>query len=201
MHEFLPGVLSWSCLSEPHGYDFNGTLLLNAEGNLCIDPVDPTEEVLDRLAEAGVAQILITNRNHTRAANRVRERTGARVAIHPADAAYARDQGTAIDSELEVGERAGPFTVVGVPGKSPGEIAFHDPARRLLVVGDAVIGNPAGRLSLLRERVMDDPARLRASVRSLLELDFDALVVGDGVPIREGARERLRELVASFPTD
>ncbi len=201
MHEFLPGVLIWSEFSEPHGYDFNGTLLLSAEGSLCVDPVHPSEEVLDRLAKEGVAQILITNRNHTRAANRVRERTGARVAIHTADAAYARDQGTAIDAELEVGERAGPFTVVGVAGKSPGEIALHDPARRLLVVGDAVIGNPPGRLSLLRERVMDDPARLRASVRSLLELDFDALMVGDGVPIREGGRERLRELVASFPTD
>ncbi len=201
MREFLPGVLSWSWFSEAHGYDFNGTLLLNAEGNLCVDPVDPSNEVLDRLAKEGVARILVTNRNHTRAANRVRERTGARVAIHAADAAYARDQGTAIDAELEVGERAGPFAVVGVAGKSPGEIALHDPARRLLVVGDAVIGNPPGRLSLLRERVMDDPARLRASVRSLLELDFDALMVGDGVPIREGGRERLRELVASFPTD
>ncbi len=201
MHEYIPGVLSWSWFSEPHGYDFNGTLLLNAEGNLCVDPVDPTEEVLDRLAKEGVAQILVTNRNHTRAANRVRERTGARVAIHPADAAYARDQGTAIDAELQVGERAGPFTVVGVPGKSPGEIALHDPVRRLLVVGDAVIGNPPGHLSLLRERVMDDPARLRASVRSLLDLDVDALMLGDGVPIREGGRERLRELVASFSTD
>ncbi len=201
MHEFLPGVLSWSWFSEPHGYDFNGTLFLNVEGNLCVDPVDPTEEVLDHFAKEGVAQILITNRNHTRAANRVREHTGARVAIHPADAAYARDQGTAIDAELKVGERVGPFTVVGVPGKSPGEIALHDPARRLLVVGDAVIGNPPGQLSLLRERVMDDPARLRASVQSLLELDVDALIVGDGVPIREDGRDRLRELVARFPTD
>jgi glyoxylase-like metal-dependent hydrolase (beta-lactamase superfamily II) len=201
VHEFLPGVLSWSWFSEPHGYDFNGTLLLNAEGNLCVDPVDPTEEVLDRLAKEGVEQILITNRNHTRAANRVRDHTGARVAIHPTDAAYARDRGTTIDAELEVGERVGPFTVVGVPGKSPGEIALHDPARRLLVVGDAVIGNPPGQLSLLRERVLDDPARLRASVRSLLELDVDALIVGDGVPIREGGRDRLRELVANFPTD
>jgi hypothetical protein len=64
-----------------------------------------------------------------------------------------------------------------------------------------VIGNPAGRLSLLRERVMDDPPRLRESVRRLLDLDFDALLVGDGVPILSGARERLAELVASFPAD
>ncbi|TDJ10790.1 MAG: MBL fold metallo-hydrolase [Deltaproteobacteria bacterium] len=201
MQEFLPDVFIWSWFSEPHGYDFHGTLLLSAAGNLCIDPVDPSEEVLDRLAKEGVAQILITNRNHTRAANRVRERTGAKVAIHPADAAYAREQGTAIDAELGVGESVGPFNLLGVPGKSPGEIALHDPARRLLVVGDAVIGNPPGQLSLLRERVMDDPALLRASVRSLLELDFDTLMVGDGVSIREGGRERLRELVASFPTD
>ncbi len=61
-----------------------------------------------------------------------------------------------------------------------------------------MIGNPPGRLSLLRERVMDEPARLRASVRRLLELDFDVVMVGDGVPIRERGRERLRELVASF---
>ena len=36
------------------------------------------------------------------------------------------------------------------------------------MVGDAIIGNPPGRCALLRERVMDDPARLRASVRALL---------------------------------
>jgi glyoxylase-like metal-dependent hydrolase (beta-lactamase superfamily II) len=69
----------------------------------------------------------------------------------------------------------------------------------LLIVGDAVVGNPPGRLSLLRERVMDDPPRLRASVRRLLELDFDVLLVGDGAPIPTGGRERLRELVETFP--
>ena len=201
MRELLPGVLTWSWLSERHGYDFNGTLVLHGEGNLCIDPVEPGEAVLDRLAKEGVARIVITNRNHTRAANAVRERTGAPVAIHPSDAAYAREQGTRVDLELEIGQRVGAFVVVGVPGKSPGEIALHDAARRLLIVGDAVIGNPPGGLSLLSERVLDDPPRLRASVRRLLELDFDALLVGDGVPIREDARERLRELVATFPRE
>jgi glyoxylase-like metal-dependent hydrolase (beta-lactamase superfamily II) len=201
MREFLPGILTWPWRSERHGYDFHGTLVLHAEGNLCIDPVEPPEDVLDRLAKEGVAQVVLTNRNHVRAANRVRERTGARVAIHPADAEYARGQGAVLDTELVVGEKVGPFHVVGVPGKSPGEIALHDAGRRLLLVGDALIGNPPGRLSLLSERVMDDPARLRASVRRLLELDFDALLVGDGVPIRAGARERLAELVAGFPPE
>ncbi len=201
MREIQPGIFTWSLLSEPHGYDFNGTLVVHSEGNLCIDPVEPSESVLGQLTSKGVSRILITNRNHTRDANRVREATGAEVVIHPEDAGYARDHGSAIDAELKTGARAGPFSVVGVPGKSPGEIALHDPARRLLVVGDVVIGNPPGRLCLLPEHVMDDPARLRASVRSLLELDFDVLLVGDGVPILEGGRARLLELVASFPAD
>jgi len=129
----------------------------------------------------------------------VRERTGAPIAIHAADAAHARAQGATIDAELRAGDRVGPFVVVAVPGKSPGEVALHDAARRLLVVGDAVIGNPPGRLSLLREQVMDDPARLRASVRALAALDLDRLLVGDGVPILTAASARLQELVATFP--
>jgi glyoxylase-like metal-dependent hydrolase (beta-lactamase superfamily II) len=201
VHELLPGIFFWSWLSERHGYDFQGTFVLSDGGNLCIDPVAPSAAVLARLEREGVARVLLTNRNHTRAANLVRERTRARVAIHPADAAHARKEGTPIDDDLQVGERVGPFTVVGVPGKSPGETALHDPQRRLLIVGDAVIGNPPGRLSLLRESVMDDPPRLRASVRRLRELDFDALLTGDGVPIPTGARERLAELVATFPND
>jgi glyoxylase-like metal-dependent hydrolase (beta-lactamase superfamily II) len=198
VQEFLPAVLTWSWLSARHGYDFNGTFVLDERGNLCIDPVEPDAATLDRLASEGVARILITNRNHVRAANAVRERTGASVAIHPADAAYAREQGAAIDGELAEGERVGPFRVVGVPGKSPGEIALHDPERRLLIVGDAAIGNPPGRLSLLPDRAMDDPAQLRSSLRRLLELDFDAVLVGDGAPILEGGHECLRDLVAAF---
>ena len=40
MRELLPGVLTWSWHSPPHGYDFNGYLLELPDGNLCIDPVE-----------------------------------------------------------------------------------------------------------------------------------------------------------------
>ena len=201
MQEIFPGIFSWPWFSKRHGYDFNGTLVLDPSGNLCIDPVEPGDEAMARLEKEGVRRILVTNRNHVRAANLVRERTGATIAIHPADADYAREQGAPINEGLVFGGRVGPFSIVGVPGKSAGELALHDPLRRLLIVGDALIGNPPGELSLLSERVMDDPPLLRQSVRGLLELDFDALLVGDGVPILEGARERLSTLVASFPAD
>lgn len=199
MREILSDIFTWPWFSEPHGYNFNGHLIRHAEGNLCIDPVDPGEEGLDEIARLGVSRILLTNRNHSRAANKVRERTGGRTSIHPDDAAHARDQGTVLDDSLAVGQTVGPLVVVGAAGKSPGEVALHWPERRCLIVGDAVIGNPPGRCGLLREKVIDDPERLRQSVRRLLDLDFATLLVGDGEPILEGAKARLEELVAAFP--
>jgi len=199
MQEILSDIFTWPWFSEPHGYNFNGHLIRHAEGNLCIDPVEPGEEGLDEITHLGVTRTLLTNRNHSRAANKVRERTGARTAIHPDDAAHARNQGTVLDDALAVGTTIGPLVVVGAPGKSPGEVALHWSERRLLIVGDAVIGNPPGCCGLLREQVMDDPHRLRQSVRRLLDLDFDTLLVGDGQPILEGAKARLEELVATFP--
>ena len=198
MQEIVEGILRWSWFSTPHGYDFNGYLVRHPDGNLCVDPVEPSDEDLATLAREGVARILITNRNHVRRAGLVRERTGAPVLIHPADAAYARAQGATIDGDLEPGTLVGPFTVIAVPGKPPGEVALHCPPRRVLIVGDAVIGNPPGQLSLLREKVMDDPPRLRASVRALAGLDVEVLLPGDGEPILGDARARLGELVATF---
>src|SRR5690606_33342861 len=125
MREIVSGVSTWSRLSEPHGYDFNGYLVHDASGNLCIDPVALEPDDAAEITRRGVRHILLTNRNHVRAANDVRRATGARTAIHPDDAAYARSQGAEIDDELHAGMRFGPLVVVAVPGKSPGEVALH----------------------------------------------------------------------------
>ena len=171
MKEILADIFTWPWFSEPHGYNFNGHLIRHFGGNLCIDPVEPTIADLEEIARLGVSRILLTNRNHSRAANKVRARTAARTAIHPADAPHARNEGAELDDELNLNDKIGPFVVVG---------------------------DPPGRCKLLPEKVVDDPAGLRESVRSLLDLDFDILLPGDGEPILQGAKERLRELVDSF---
>ncbi len=199
MKELLPGIFSWPWFSEPHGYNFNGHFIVHPDGNLCIDPVEPTDVDLAQLSGDGVSRIVLTNRNHSRAANKIRTRTGARTTIHPADAPHARKEGADLDDELDFGDKIGPLLVIGAPGKSPGEVVLHWPERKILIVGDAVVGDPPGRCKLLPEKVVDDPARLRESVRALLTLDFDVLLPGDGVPILQGAKERLRELVDTFP--
>lgn len=199
MREILPDIFTWPWFSEPHGYNFNGHFIRYSGGNLCVDPVAPSEQNLEELARQGVASIVITNRNHGRSANAIRARTGARTAIHAADAAHARKEGTLVDDELEPGRKIGPFVVIGAPGKSPGEVVLHWPERKILLVGDAVVGHPPGRCKLLPDKVVDNPVLLRESVRRLLAIDFDTLLVGDGEPILKSAREALRDLVASFP--
>jgi glyoxylase-like metal-dependent hydrolase (beta-lactamase superfamily II) len=199
MQEIVPGILTWRWFSERMGCDFNGHLVRGAGGNVCIDPVEPTAADLEVLVREGVARIVLTNRNHFRAAAQVKERTGAPIAVHPADAAFVREKGVPVDEPLAEGQRVGPLVVVGAPGKSPGEIALHWPERRILIVGDACVGKPPGALALLSEKVIDDLPGLKATLRRLAEgVDFDALLVGDGAPILTGGREALRALVASW---
>ena len=114
METIAADIRTWPWFSTPHGYNFNGLLIAHPQGNICIDPVEASAADLEEIVRARPTRVLLTNRNHVRAANLVRERTGARVAIHPADAAYARSQGAVIDDELRVGERVGPLSVVAV---------------------------------------------------------------------------------------
>lgn len=199
MNEILPDVFRWSWRSPRHGYDFNGYLVALSTGNVCVDPADMTDEVLDELAKRGLMCIVLTNRNHVRACEKVRQRTGAPVFIHPADAPEAKRLGATPDEYLEVGQSIGPLVVHAALGKSPGEICLHWPERKTLFIGDACIGNPPGKCSLLPEAVMEDPAALRRSLRRIVsEIEFDALLVGDGEPILQGGRRALQDLVSQL---
>ena len=198
MNEILPGVFTWPWFSERHGYDFNGYLVCHPSGNVCIDPVEMSDAVLEELARQGVACIALTNRNHFRASMKVRGRTGARLAIHPADAAFAREKGVVVDDDLLPGGRLGPFTVVGAPGKSPGEVALHWPERRILMVGDACVGKPPGHCALLPAAVIDDLPRLQGSLRGLAALEFDTLLLGDGANLLSGGKAALASLCGGF---
>jgi glyoxylase-like metal-dependent hydrolase (beta-lactamase superfamily II) len=185
MREIVPGIFTWPLYAERFGYDFNGYWL--PEHGLAVDPVTlPAEEF-------SPARIVLTNRNHFRDAAKLKERSGARVLCHPADRAFIEGKGVAVDEDL--GETAGPFRVLPVPGKSPGEVALFWPERRLLLVGDACVGKAPGVLGLLPDAVLDDKPRLLASLRALLDVDFDILLLADGHSILSGAREALKTLV------
>jgi glyoxylase-like metal-dependent hydrolase (beta-lactamase superfamily II) len=207
LREIVPGILTWPWFSERHGYDFNGYLLRHSGGNVAVDPVEMTGAMLDDLVREGVQRIVLTNRNHYRAAAKLRERTGARVAVHPADAEFVKTNGVAPDDELKYGDtvlgdtllKVSPnFLVVDAHGKSPGEIALWDAGRKILIVGDACVGKPPGALKLLSPKVIDDLPGLQQTLRKLAALEPQILLVGDGAPILQDAAAALQALVRSF---
>ena len=200
MKEIVPGIFTWPWFSERHGYDFNGYLIRLPGGNLAVDPVEMSDEVLEELVREGVRRIVLTNRNHYRAAGKLKARTGASVAVHPADAEFVRRNSVAVDEELSQDQTIGPLTVVDAHGKSPGEIALHWPERKLLLVGDACVGKTPGALSLLPPKVIDDLAALQESIRRLAKLEVDAVLVGDGTCVLRGGSAALRALAETFAT-
>jgi glyoxylase-like metal-dependent hydrolase (beta-lactamase superfamily II) len=194
--EIVRDVQTWSVFSDEKGYAFNGYAVSTEVGTVLIDPPNPGEAgwpTVDLFEP--FAGVWLTNRNHSRAAAVFRERYGLTVWAHEADAERLEagaDRVVAGNTTI-----AGDIEIVPVPGKSPGEIAFHLPRSRALIVGDLVIGVPAGELSTYPDEVIDDKAELHHSAARLLDYDFDALLLCDGQPLPSGGKDRLREFVVS----
>jgi glyoxylase-like metal-dependent hydrolase (beta-lactamase superfamily II) len=164
-----------------------------------------------------VELILLTHPDvdHSGSAARLKRLTGARVAIHEADApglagdkSYERSSGlrgmvfrslmrfftvepVRPDVILKDGDRIAGLEVVHCPGHTAGSVCFCKPGVAAFV-GDALITDGKGNPQLPpRGRCWD--GRLAAeSVKRIAELEFDVLLPGHGEPISRGAGERVR---------
>ena len=189
----LDGFYSWSAFSEARQIDFNGHLWTRPDGNILIDPVPMSESDLAQLADLGGASLIVlTNRDHEREAAAFRERFGAKIAAHEADAPLLS---LAVDKTLSDGEEIVPGmrAVRLEAGKSPGEIALHLPALRAVVMGDLVSGEPMGRLSMLPDEKLSDPPRAALELRKILRLQPETILVGDGHSVFQDAGRLLIE--------
>jgi uncharacterized cupin superfamily protein len=196
----IPGVWMWSAWQPDRAMAFNSYLFErtqaeDGDGAVVVDPLPLDEAALAWIASrGGVRTVVLTNRDHARAAQLFRERFGARVLAHAVEAPLFDipiDATFADGAEVFPGARA-----VSLPfGKTPGEVAIHVPRARCAVVGDAVIGAPAGSLSLLPDEKLEDPARFVLSLRALWALHLDALLLGDGQPVFQAADDALATLL------
>ena len=82
--------------------------------------------------------------------------------------------------------------------KTAGETALYWAERKLLIVGDALIGDPPGKLRLLPETMYADVQLAREGINILMDLDFDILLVGDGDSILSGAKTAVAEFINSI---
>jgi glyoxylase-like metal-dependent hydrolase (beta-lactamase superfamily II) len=97
--------------------------------------------------------------------------------------------GLPVDRALVEGDDAGGFTVLEVPGHSPGHLAFWRESDRTLLVGDVLFNQHpwlmTHGLQLPQDQWSPDPALNRASARRLGELEPRLVCFGHGPPLRD----------------
>lgn len=154
--------------------------------------------------------------DHTGNVAELVERTGAELCVHADDVPYVdgttpwaavegalaplaerfgpRPYVLKVDRVLRDGDElafAGGMRIVHAPGHTPGHIAVHAPARRLLFAGDALMN--VGGLRVPMAMASHDMEQARASIRRLAELDYDVLLPGHGAPVLGRASEKVGE--------
>lgn len=198
MKTIASGIQQWTSFSQEKQLDFNGLLLTGNDHCILVDP--PPMDASDRttvLKGPKVDYILLTNRDHVREADACRRDFQAKVYAPAADASLVD---LTVDKTYEDGELlpGGIWTIHLTDMKSPGESAlFLDRGKGYLILGDALIGKPAGRLSLLPAEKFADVAKARKSLARLLKYNFDTVLVGDGASILTNGKETVRQAIES----
>jgi glyoxylase-like metal-dependent hydrolase (beta-lactamase superfamily II) len=123
-----------------------------------------------------IAGIVITNKNHTRAADRFAGRF--QVPIY------------------ERGFTAEGLVAITIDGAPPGEVALYCEADEgTLIVGDALINFEPYGFALLPEKYCSNLKTMCDSLSNLLDYSFERLLFAHGTPILSGARQRLEQLL------
>lgn len=176
-----PTLAFWQGYEPAIKTDLSCCALVTEVGMLFIDPLPLAKDALAELTESAVvAGIVLTNENHLRASDEFAERFEI-----PIRSSEDCDDDATIFGEVRI---------IHLPGFAPGEMALH--VRNTLVVGDALINLEPHGLSILPEKYCGDFKAGRASLRKLLELEFDLMTFAHGLPIVAAARKRLEALLA-----
>ena len=198
MEEILKNVYTWSIFSSEKGFNFNGWFILKQNplfGNVVIDPPQPSDDDLAQMRSlGGVREIIITNRDHIRWSNELKNKFDASIRMPSADASLVEIE---VDSTFNDGDAlAGFLKAVHVPNnKSPGETALYWQARKILILGDALIGEPPGDVSLLPREKYVDVTLTQKGISVLVDLDFDALLLSDGQPIPKDGKMVVKNFI------
>jgi glyoxylase-like metal-dependent hydrolase (beta-lactamase superfamily II) len=198
MKTILPHISEWSWFSEEKQLNFNGHLLTVGEHKILVDPPPLNAGDMAALRNGGSPDyIIVTNRDHPREAAHLRQAFNCQVMAPEAD---ANDMTLPVDKTFKDGELlpGGIWVIQLSHQKSPGESAlFLQQGKGALIVGDAVIGSPAGSLRLLPADKYADVTQAREGLRRLLKYEFDSLLVGDGTSIPTGAKPVLEQILAA----
>jgi hypothetical protein len=196
MEEIQSGLLHWTAYRDTIGADVHS--YLHAPSGTVLDPMEPLQgiEVLPR-----VERIVLTNRHHYRHSDRFREAFGCPVLCHEAGLHEFPDR------DVE-GFRWGDELAPGVQAHEVGVLCPEETAVQVgdaLAFADALVRGRHGEFAFVSDWLLgDDPAAVRRGLRERFhaladEVEFDALLLAHGEPMRTGGRSALRTF-ADAPT-
>lgn len=147
------------------------------------------DELVELARDHGVDTVVVEHGDgdHFGAVPALREALGVEVAVPAGDAEFLREAGIDPDVELEPGEEYHGITCISAPGHTPDNMAYL--VDGTLVAGDTVVGADSmfaaegtwsGPLAPMTADFNADDAQARESIPSLLEYEFERVLVAHG---------------------
>lgn len=167
-----------------------------------------------------VSIIIITHHHidHTGSLKKIKDATGAKVAVGEFDAEIVAGKKAAPkpknlvfrafssvvkpapvepDHLLKDGDKIGCFTVILTAGHSEGSISLLDTERKVMFVGDA-LRFVNGKLTESPKQFNLDQAKAREAIGKISTYDFDLMLGGHGDPLMPEASQKIKEFYATL---
>lgn len=203
----------------------NVYLLINGDKLVLIDTGFPGNEgkIRKYIEKLGfnlnaVSTIILTHYHidHTGNAKKLKEETGAQIAIHQDDTDFVTQKKTpprpksllsrAIgivkaapvepDIVLRDGDKICGLQVIHTPGHTPGSIALFDAERKVMFVGDTVFYGD-DQVEGPEEKHTLDMALAYESIGRIASFDFDVMLSGHREPLTVDASKKIKRFVAT----
>jgi len=193
MEEIAPGLRRWTVRHDEWNEDVASLALETDDGLVLIDPIAPPRG----LRRAG--HVLLTVFWHYRSTPDLKSR---RVWASARTVKALANRGVTVTDPIS-GDVAMPGGVLAFETARRGELVYWLPKQRAVVVGDVLLGAGA------KPRATDDPLRLcperwlgsathedlRASLRPLLDLPVQRVLVSHGAPVLRAGKRALERVL------
>ncbi len=192
LNEILDNVWMWSEYQSDRRFCFNGFALVCDETVYIVDPVGIAPHDMLKIQQLGKRfEIILLNADHERETDGFAEALSASIWAPKTDVALLKTQkrmetygnGHLFGADWEVKHLLGM--------KTPGESVLYSARQGVLLVGDAILADPAVGLRLVPKQKLKDTNRALKALEGLATLDFQSLLCTVGFQLHYGAREAL----------
>ena len=170
-----------------------------------------------------ISTIMLTHYHidHTGNVCELKNLSGAKVAIHEADADFVsgkksqpapkgglgmlyrllgmffKSKFVEPDIRLKNGDTIAGLICLHTPGHTPGSTCLFDPVSKVLFCGD-ILRYDGVKIAGAPPQFTLDMGEAERSIKMIAALDFDILLSGHGIPLKSGAAEKVRTYAKSL---